>query len=213
MRRAVRRDRGAVRRRAGWVLIRLVVLAALGVATPSLADTASDDLQVNAGLVAGLTLTCSKPLTFGVLRIQSLDLGVAQTEWRLTPNQPDQLPTFNQIAGAFGTATGVLPGPGQGECSVVGSVAPDDTTVSVSFGSAAVTLGGAAVLDLPAATPPEGGLQVDRFRTNPSVPTITDGETRFAIGAVLAIPNNLVTANFGGYSGTVTVTVTENEDP
>ena len=56
-----------------------------------------------------------------------------------------------------GTATGVLPGPGQGECSVVGSVAPDDTTVSVSFGSAAVTLGGAAVLDLPAATPPEGG--------------------------------------------------------
>ncbi|WP_018952039.1 hypothetical protein [Thioalkalivibrio sp. AKL12] len=206
----MRRDRGAAHRRAWSALGGLVSLATLGFAAPALADVATDDLQVNAGLVAGLTLTCDKPLTFGVLRMQSLDLGVTATQWRLTPNLPEQLPSFNQTAGAFGTATSVLPGPGQGECAVVGSVAPDDTTIGISFASSSVTLTGAEVLDLSAATPPEPGLTVDRFRTNPSLPTIVDGETRFAIGADLNIPNNLVTENFGGYTTTVTVTVEEN---
>lgn len=195
---------------ANTAYIGFVMVIGLAVLSPAMADTATDDLEVNAGLVAGLTLTCSKPLTFGVLRIQSLDLGVDQTKWRLTPNLPGQLPTFNQIAGAFGTATGVLPGPGQGECSVVGSVEPDDTAVSISFSSDSVNLDGVAVLDLPAAAPPEDDLQVDRFRTNPSAPKLVNGETRFAIGADLSIPNNLVADNFGGYGATITVTVEED---
>jgi len=163
-------------------------------------------------MLAASTLNCNKPLTFGVLRTQLLDLGVPETKWRGSANQPGQLPIFNQVAGPFGTATGVLTRPGQGECSVVGSVAPDDTSISISFTSGgSVTLDGVAVLGLLAATPNQDGLTVDRFRTVPSLSRRLDDETRFVIVADLVITNNLVAANFGGHTGMITITVEENK--
>lgn len=191
----------------GASTLALAVLS-FAMSSPAFAESANGTLQVQAGLVAAVSLSCEKPLTFGVLRIQSANLGVSETKWRLTPNIPDALPAFNQIAGAFGTATSVLPGPGQGECTLVGSLASDDTTITISVESS-TGLAGASVLQLGAATPPAEGLIVDNFQTNPVSPKINDSSTRFAIGADLAIPNNLSEANFGGYRGSITVTVTE----
>lgn len=196
-------------RRPSWAVCGLAGLAAFGLWIPATAEVASVDLQIKAGLVAALSLTCDKPLTFGVFRMQPGDLGIGETKWRLTANQPGSLPTFNQIAGAFGTATGVLPGPGQGECRIAGASALDGSTVSISFGAAdSITLVGATVLGLSAATPPTKGLTVGRFRSSPTEPVIADGITTFAIGADLTVPNDLISVNFGGYIGTITVTAT-----
>ena len=60
-----------MRRRSGRVLSRLVALAALGIATPSMASTVSQDLTVEAGLASALTIDCSRPLSMGRIALPS----------------------------------------------------------------------------------------------------------------------------------------------
>jgi hypothetical protein len=189
---------------------------AFGASSPALADTASGTLQIEAGLVAGLTLSCPKPLTFGVWFVQSADREGGLTRFRLTPNVPGALPSPNLVEGR---GTSVLPGPGQGECLVTGSVAEDNTELAVSFGTSFVDLAAEAVLGLDAPGS-AAGVRVENFLFRPATqgagvpsvsapPKIVDGQAEFAVGGELVIPNNLTAENFGGYSGSITITVTE----
>jgi len=189
-------------------------LSLLCLQTSLLADTATSNLQINAGLDRSLILNCSKPLTFGVWFVQSSDRTGGQTLIRVGPNVPGGLPLVDQRSGE---ASGVLPGPGQGECQVSGSTAPDGTELSIVFNSTVLTLNPEALLgqNRPAES---GALRVERFRWRPAsagfanegvLPKIESGTASFAIGADLIIPNNLNAANFGGYSGSITITVTE----
>lgn len=190
----------------------------LNISAVATAESVTGSLQIEAGLVAGLTLTCEKPLTFGVWFVQSADREGGATRLSIGTNVPGALPSLNTVSG-FGTS--VLPGPGQGECTVSGSVAPDDTQLTVSFSDSSITLGSAEVLGQGAADT-AAAMTVENFTFRPAAfgpgfpvagdnPRISDGRAAFSVGADLLIPNNLESENFGGYSGTVSITVTEIE--
>ena len=200
------------------VLARFGVLmaACLGLMLPAVA--ANSSLEINAGLQRSLILNCHTSLTFGVWFVQSGNREGGATNIRIGPNQPGQLPTLNVKTGR---GTSVIPGPGQGECTLSGSSAADGTAFSVSFGETTLNLLAANVLgrNQPANA---ASLSVARLRfrsLSPQfvgemvAPKLSNGTASFAVGGDLTIPNNLDASNFGGYNGTLTITVTEQENP
>jgi hypothetical protein len=178
------------------------------------ADPINGTLHIEAGLEQGLVLNCSKPLTFGVWFVQSADRTGGQTVIRIGPDTPGSLPSINRVSGE---ALGDRPGPGQGECHVSGSSATNGTELSITLSATSITLHPKAVLGQPMPTETTAIIG-QRFRWIPSTPNpaslntlpqLENGNASFAIGADLIIPNNLNPASFGGYSGSITITVTE----
>ena len=205
-----------------WVFSVFSFISALFFSATLLADIVSDDLQINAGLETGLSLTCFDALTFGVWFVQSGNREGGATLIRIDPNLPGTLPSINRISGL---AVGVNPGPGQGTCTISGSTAADGTELSVDFVESSVTLIAGAVLGKNTPVNVSDAIVVSRFRFMPSQssisgtpkqnanPVLSNGSASFAVGGDLTIPNNLDASNFGGYNGTLTITVTEQENP
>lgn len=196
------------------VLARFGVLMAAYLCLMVPAMAANSSLEINAGLQNSLILNCTKPLTFGVWFVQSGNREGGATIIRIGPNQPGLLPTLN-VRGGRGTSA--IPGPGQGECSLTGSSAAEGTEFTVSFGETTLNLLAANVLGRSQANT-AAGLSVAGLRFRPlgpqfpqemEAPKLIEGTASFAVGGDLTIPNNLDASNFGGYNGTLTITLTE----
>jgi len=203
---------------ARWLgrLVLSVFISGSGLATAAKAESGQGTLEVHAGLSAALQLSCPKPLTFGIWFIPSGIRKDGSTEIVIEPDVPGGSPVTNKRSGDGSSS---FPGPRQGECTVSGSLADDDTELTVRFSDTTINLQPAAVLfqDLPDS---DGGLSVKNFTSRPassgssfpalnSNPRLTDGEATFAVGGHLVIPSNLTSGQLGGYSGTVTITVTD----
>ncbi|MEX0373607.1 DUF4402 domain-containing protein [Spiribacter roseus] len=204
---------------AQWLgrVISGVLMWELALASVVYAESGQGTLEVSAGLSAALQLSCSKPLTFGVWFLTPGSREGGTTEIEISPGVPGGSPVTNKRSGSGSSG---FPGPGQGECTVSGSLADDDTELSVTFGTASIDLQPEAVLfqGLPSS---DGGLSVKNFTIRPAAsgstfpalnsnPKLTNGEATFAVGGHLVIPGNLTSDQFGGYTGTVTLTVTDN---
>lgn len=198
------------------VLARFGVLMAAYLCLMVPAMAANSSLEINAGLQNSLILNCTKPLTFGVWFVQSGNREGGATTIRIGPNQPGLLPTLNVQRGR---GTSAIPWPGQGECSLTGSSADEGTEFTVSFGETTLNLLAANVLGRNQAAK-AAGLSVTRLRFRPlgpqspqemEAPKLIEGTASFAVGGDLTIPNNLDASNFGGYNGTLTITLTEQK--
>lgn len=181
------------------------------------ADPGKGSLEINAGLSAALKLSCTEALTFGVWFVLPGSRDGGSTEIVLQPDVPGGSPVTNKISGS---GSGSFPSPRQGERTVSGSLADDDTELTVTFGAASINLQPEEVL-FQALPSSDGGLSVKNFTIRPAAsgstfpalnsnPRLTNGEATFAVGGHLVIPINLTSEQLGGYSGTVTLTVTDN---
>lgn len=187
--------------------IMLALGLSFGLSQTALADTASDDLQINAGLIQALTLSCDTALSFGITRLDTLDRSPAITKITLDP-------TDDTLSISAGSSTGVSTGTGQaGVCTVTGSAQSDSSLVTVNVGGEQQAPGDASV-DLEAdgdaftiLDPPTEALSltVDNFQLDDVFVRLTDGEVTFKLGADLTIPAVVAENNLGGYSNTISV--------
>jgi len=187
------------------------IAVGLGLSQNAIADTATDDLEITAGLTEALTLSCDSALNFGITRLGELTRG-GETTLAVSAE------TGNLTTG--GSTTGVTAGSGsRGVCTIAGSSAAANTSVTVQIGGSAVgdastTLDGDVSafsgLDAPES---DATLTVDSFQLNPAdVQIDANGGTSFGIGATLTIPASVSENNLGGYKNTVTISVNDGFD-
>ena len=197
------------------VLVAAGLAAGLGLSQTALAEfagdenTASDELEITAGLDEALTLRCETALSFGITRLETGDRGGTTN---LT------VPAGGGAISVGGTGDGVSTvGNGQpGQCTISGSAAEADTEVTVTFEtgeSDSVSLGGDEDAFPPLDAPNTAAdLKVSEFETDPGTVQIDgSGEATFNIGGTLEIPGDVVEVNLGGYRGEVTVVVNDDE--
>ena len=191
------------------VLVAAGLAAGLGLSQAAMADTATDDLVVTAGLAEALTLSCDEALSFGITRVGNLEREGTTT---LTVAPADGAITVT------GEADQITAGPGrQGQCTIAGSNADEGTGVDVSIGDTAANLTSNASVNLTgnatafsgldAPTTDVTGLSVTDFTLERAVEIDADGGAVFDIGGELTIPATLVSDNLGGYQGTIEVKV------
>ena len=186
------------------VLVAAGLAAGLGLSQTALAETASDDLEITAGLTEALTLSCNAALSFGITRLGTLS------------RDDDTTLTVDPETGAIsedGGIEGVTAGSGQaGECTISGSNADESDTVTVTIageiGTVSLAADGEAFGDLESPDSALEDLDVGTFTTDPGTVEIeADGGATFNIGGTLTIPGNVGDDNLGGYSAEVTVEV------
>lgn len=202
-----------MRRRSGRVLSRLVALAALGIATPSMASTVSQDLTVEAGLASALTIDCSRPLSMGRIALPS---GARGGIAYLTLSSLPDLQEINVDTGLepANAAVTILGGSSNGGCSISGGV-PGTCVKPVSQdledNGYVVTLEPADVLGLPASetndTPFSNFIVFREPTFRQPIEFDANGEASFGIGAGITIRDNLTTTDFGGFAAAITVTM------
>ena len=181
------------------------LVAGLGFSQTALAETATTELQVNAGLAEALTLSCDTAMSFGITRLGNLDRS-AVTTLTLDPSN-NNLTVTNDDGNV-----GVTAGEGQaGECIIAGSAAANTTSVTVSFSTPDDLAGNTSAFGN--LTAPASGSDISGMAVSiTSVTGVTIGETggaSFNIGGVLTIPATATPQNMGGYSTTTEVTVND----
>ena len=189
------------------VLVAAGLAAGLGLSQTALAEPATDDLDITAGLTGALTLDCNEPLSFGITRLNTLG---RDGETTLTVSASDGTITVDGADDGVTTDSGRAQ---RGECTISGSAAEDKTEVTVTFETGegdSVSLGqdedAFGALDGPGT--PLSNLDVGTFETNPETVEIgADGGATFNIGGKLTIPGTVEENNLGGYRGEVTVKV------
>lgn len=199
-------------------------IVAAGFATNVAAETATDTIEVYAGLAPVLELICTD-VKFGVWRIP-----VRSSNGTTTITLTDNAGATEYAVG--GNSTGVAKSaaaeaaPTLGSCTFTGSVATEGSeTMGVSM---ATTVTGASVASgsltdgsmIAAADNDYAGLDgadtAAALEFELSFPGLTavdeNGAGSFKIAGVLTIPEDIVTANYGGYKQNGTITVTINDD-
>lgn len=190
--------------------ITLALGLSFGLSQNALADTASDDLEVKAGLSQAMSLDCVTdgiPLNFGITRI-NVDAYNTATEITVPA-------TSGGSASVDAGGTGVSAGSVQrGACALSGSSATNGATLTVTFADSGdssfadnvLTLSGdGSAYSLDAPTTALSDLTVSSLTSSAS--SLTDGASTIGIGGTLNIPATLVADNLGGYSASVQVTV------
>ncbi len=193
--------------------ILVTALLAGSLATTAQAETASDTIDVFAGLKSIMKLTCTD-VNFGVWRVPTgVRTGGATT---ITLDASNQATRTAGSADKVALST-VFEAPRTGVCNVTGS--------TLTSGLGAVTLNGAAtatgsfitnggtgfnseVLAAP-------GTPVESFtytlNLSSSTPTISGtGTATFTIQGTMSIPDALSAANYGGYKSTTVVAAFED---
>lgn len=197
MRHTTRRSVGGIITAVGLVLAGFPLLVS--------GETASGELEIEAGLNEAMSVVCDQPLKFGVTSIRSGDRGGKTTVALDRSNNATNLGgnSENISTDTAGTAQ-------KGECTLYGSGASDGSTITVTFDTSDVTLTRATGSENSA-----NGMKVGSF-TVTSEPDLTqldagnrEGSAPFTIGGTLTIPGNLDRDTIGDYSGTVTVNVSD----
>lgn len=179
------------------------------------ADTASDDLNVKAGLIEALRVDCDVPMSFGVTTVNALrqDTG-GDIELQLNfdtvgaagvslagPGKFELVDRTTRVGIANGGGTASL-----GRCTMAGSAAAEDTEVTVTLNNS-LTLQSNAFGDLQAAET-AADLGVSNIQVDPNKPLVNiNGEAVFYIAGRLTIPALLQRDNLGGYGATMQVSV------
>lgn len=186
----------------------------LGLAQVSLADTASQDLTVEAGLAAALTIDCFRPLSMGRI---ALPAGPRGDFASLTLST---LPDFQEISvdtlDPGNAAVTILGGSSNGGCTISGGVpgtCVQPVAQDLKDNNYAVALEPAAVLGLPASETSDTPFS---FFTVFAVPTFREpvefdatGEATFGIGARITIRDNLTATDYGDFAAAITITMEE----
>ena len=187
----------------------------LGLAQASLADTASQDLTVEAGLAAALTIDCFRPLSMGRIALPAGPRGgLAYLTLSTVPDfQEISVDTTFEPGNA---AVTILGGSSNGGCTISGGVpgtCVQPVAQDLKDNNYAVALEPAAVLGLPASETSDTPFS---FFTVFAVPTFREpvefdatGEATFGIGARITIRDNLTATDFGGFAAAITITMEE----
>ena len=166
---------------------------AIGITSNANAEQADATLNVTAGLKEALSLTCDQALNFGVVGVDDVT-GYSGGSVEVNPD------------GTLGTVSSGLSAnendANNGVCTMSGSAASDNTAITVTYATG--TLSGSSFGALSAPTN-AGSLSLNSFEESGN--TVQSGGATINIGASLAIPGSIDADAFGGYSGTVTVTV------
>ncbi|WP_404400527.1 hypothetical protein LG288_11075 [Idiomarina seosinensis] len=204
-------------------LTTLATIVAAGFATNAAAETATDTIDVYAGLAPALELTCNS-VKFGVWRVPVRSSGGVTTINLNDDGSSNATTTTATNTDKVALKTDTDSQPELGQCSFTGSSAPESATgMAISFAtssSAAGTASAGAVADgTMIAAPNNEYADIDGASTpaalvyDLSFPTTTaiasDGTGSFVIEGVLTIPETIAIANYGAYKqdGTITVTI------
>ncbi|HEY7884494.1 MAG TPA: hypothetical protein VIC08_06045 [Cellvibrionaceae bacterium] len=188
--------------------LNIVALATclVGFSSSSSAETATDTIEVYAGLAPALELSCTD-VHFGVWRVPTGNRGGA-TNITLT-RQNDALAGDN--AGRMALSENpAFNGPQAGSCNVTGSSATTGNGQAILVGeSPQQTVSGtlAAIADVSdykfgTIAIPGGGAGTMAYTlgvSNRTPPISETGTASFSIVGVLTIPNNITSDWFGGY--------------
>lgn len=196
----------------------IATVVAAGFATNVAAETATDTIDVYAGLAPVLELVCSD-VKFGVWRVPTRTEG-GVTTITLSDDNTTAVATNTTNVALSGAA---IAQPAAGSCAFTGSAgAAGETAMDVSMAttvtSASTAAGELTGGTMIAATSNEYAA-LDAATTAAalgfelSFPTTTavdsNGAGSFKIAGVLTIPETIVADNYGGYKqdGTITVTI------
>lgn len=181
-------------------------LIAMPLTSYSQTETETDQLEVEMGIGNSITFECNKKLSFGVTRIALGDDANGDITLDPTSSNPSLHPGSD-----FDDDIVLDDDQAQlGECTLSGSAADADTSITVKFPDNAVnnTLSGAAVLGLGT---PNGGTDNDAPSVTLDASTETvdaNGGATIKIGGTLTInENSLSSGALGGYQGTMDVKV------
>jgi hypothetical protein len=173
------------------------------------AETATDSVDVYAGLAPVMELSCSD-VNFGVWRVPTGTRSGGATTVTLTSDSTTSITSGSSSNIALSAN---YEDPAVSSCTVTGSAAADDTVGQVGFtggtGSFA-TNGGTGFNSETLAAPSTVVSSFSYSLTNTDPVSMSSGATSFKIHGTMSIPDNLVTANYGGYkAAAVTVTYSD----
>lgn len=207
----------------------IATMVAAGFATNVAAETASDNINVYAGLAPVLELMCSD-VKFGVWRVPVGSRTGGATTITLTDggSGATEFAIGGSTTGVAVSGAAEAAAPALGSCAFTGSVADaGETAMGVSM---ATTVTGASTDDVGSLT---GGTMVaagaDEYAGlaapetvntglgftlsfEPATAISVSGEGSFKIAGILTIPDNIVAGNYGGYKQDGTITVTINDE-
>lgn len=195
----------------------VVIVGLTAVSGSAMAETATDTIEVYAGLEAVLKLECSD-INFGVWRVPTGNRSNSTTVY-LAENGDTEAKVSNNEGAAADTAVSlstIYDTPSASTCTVTGSqVGGEGITGTAAYvddsGSGQLVPGtftGAA--NYPAAASTDDGLfgfsYVLSF-SQTAVPIAADGTATFTISGRMNIPNSVATNNYGAYKSQSTVSI------
>lgn len=174
-------------------LITVATASGLGMATSqtAFAGHASATLEVSAGLREAISLSCGTALDFGRTTLNTAAAVTLTVHTDGTVSIPDA---------TIGVTTGDTIA---GECTVSGA---DTDTVDILI-TGDTTMTGSVLGEL--AVPSTALALTFTTSLDASNIAVVNGSATFKVGGTLTIPAAVVSANLGGYSAQVTVTVTD----
>ena len=199
---------------AAFVPVALIMMSFSGKAV---AETATDDVEVYAGLAPILALECTN-VNFGAWRVPpgeratftTIKMPTNKSIDNITPTLGDTDTADNDVSLSTKYAA-----PSYGDCTVTGSLAYRDGLVTRGTVTASVTSGSlvptsnnpfAVGLNAPTGSPLSNFTYVLEFATLKPIISST-GRANFWIGGTLTIPKELISDNYGAYqSGSITIT-------
>lgn len=196
----------------------LIVAIAVGYVSNIAAETASDSVNVYAGLMPALELTCSD-VHFGVWRVPVRTGGTATTI-ALTAGvfTDSSYASLTAVTGnTSGVAQSVIFDEAQvGTCVATGSRTPTSTAGSATFSGDVSAISLSAITNsseytfgaINAPTSPDPLSLSYTLGISPVAPLLNAGEATFAITGTLNIPADISVADYGGYKSDASITVT-----
>lgn len=195
----------------------VVIVGLTAVSGSAIAETATDTIEVYAGLEAVLKLECSD-INFGVWRVPTGNRSNPTTVY-LAENGDTEAKVSNNVGAAADTAVSlstIYDTPSASTCTVTGSqVGGEGITGTAAYvddsGSGQLVPGtftGAANY-LAAASTDTGlfGFSYVLSFSQTAVPIAADGTATFTISGRMNIPNSVATNNYGAYKSLSTVSI------
>lgn len=173
------------------------------------AETASDTIDVYAGLAPVMQLTCTD-VNFGVWRVPTGSRSGGATTVSLTA-----LDAASVTAGSSANIalSANYEDPAAADCTVTGSAATDATIGQVSFtgGTGSFATNGGTGFNSENLAAPSTVVSSFTYALSSSTPAaMASGATSFSVYGTMSIPDALVTANYGGYkAAAVTVSYSD----
>ena len=192
-----------------------VVLIMMSFSGKAAAETATDDVQVYAGLAPILALECSS-VNFGAWRVPPGERGtftkinMPTNSSKVTATVGDTSTADNDVSLSIKYAA-----PSLGECIATGSLAYRDGSVTrgtVTHSAIGGFLSGTSNNPFATGLNAPTGFNLQGFRYVLEFSTLTPlisstGRATFRIGGTLTIPEKLISDNYGAYqSGLITIT-------
>ncbi|HEY7884493.1 MAG TPA: hypothetical protein VIC08_06040 [Cellvibrionaceae bacterium] len=199
-------------------LTTLATIVAAGFATNAAAETATDTIDVYAGLAPVLEMECTD-VNFGVWRVPTGDRSGTTT---VTLDAGSTATATVTSGGAADTAVSLSTkynAPAAGTCNVTGStVTSGNGAASITTGSSGTFLGTASNpfatgLAAPTALPPGSAFDFTLSLSTATPAINANGEATFQVIGSMEIPNNLVSDNYGAYKSEGSSTVQFDDTP